>query len=419
MSAPRAFRAPTPILRQAEPLRIPRADTRALAIPATPAQPELLLACVGLFICTGVLAAIAPELFRLAKHVFYAAILVVVLLRWRASLQVALRDLPLCAFVALLLSSAFWSELPIWALKRGAVMLQTTAFGLYLASRFTPAEQLRALSYVMVALIASFGASALLDPATAFSSPGHPGAFRGPLVHKNHVALLMAVAIPALLLQIWSASRQRWLFLPALAAACVFLFLSQSLGGILVATMLCSLVVLHGTLGRRFAGWIALPVLGVVIGAAAAATGWLDPVLVALGKDPTLTGRTQIWEESVAILATRPWFGHSMVSFWQLDIVARTGIWFSNAHNGYLQLLIDLGLVGLVIFVFQLLTSLVRSFSFARRRVPAAVWPFVIAACVLVYNMIEVSVVEENSIVWVLYVSAGFAVRTPALRRPA
>lgn len=419
MSAPRAVRAPTPILHPAEALRIPRVETRARVAAATPAHAELLLACAGLFICTGVFAAIAPELFRMAKHVFYALILVIVLLRWRASLQVALRDLPLCAFALLLVSSALWSELPIWAFKRGAVMVQTTAFGLYLASRFTPAEQLRALAYVMVALVASFGASALLDPASAFASPGHPGAFRGPLVHKNYVAQLMAVAVPALLLQIWTAARQRWLFVPALAAACAFLFLSQSLGGVLVAAMLCSLVILHGTLGRRFAALVALPVIGVVVGALAAASGWLDPVLVALGKDPTLTGRIQIWEESVAILSDRPLLGHSMVSFWQLDIVARTGIWFSNAHNGYLQLLIDLGLVGLVIFVFQLVTSLVRSFAYARRRLPAAVWPFTIAACVLVYNMIEVSVVEENSLVWVLYVSASLAVRAPALRRPA
>jgi hypothetical protein len=40
-------------------------------------------------------------------------------------------------------------------------------------------------------------------------------------------------------------------------------------------------------------------------------------------------------------------------------------------------------------------------------------------ACVLVYNLIEVSVVEENSIVWVLYVAASLAVRSPAPRRPA
>jgi O-antigen ligase len=383
----------------------------------TSAHVELLLACVGLFIGTGLPEALAPGPFRWAKHAFYACITVLVLLRWRASLRVALRDPALCAFGALLLTSALWSELPVWAFKRGAVMVQTTAFGLYLASRFSFREQLRALAYVMVILLAAFVASALLDPVDAFSTPGHPGAFRGPLVHKNRVALLMAVAIPALLLEVWSAPRRRWLFAPALAAACLFLALSKSLGGTLVAAMLVSLVLLHRTAGRRHAWLLLVPVLLVVLGAAAAAAGWVDALLVALGKDPTLTGRIEIWEESAALLSARPLLGHSLASFWQLEIVSRTGVWFSNAHNGYLQLLIDLGLVGLLTFLCQLLTNLVRSFGYAHRPEPASVWPWCMAACVLVYNLIEVSVVEVNSIVWVLYVAASLAVGARTARR--
>jgi O-antigen ligase len=419
LSAPRAVRAPTPIVSGPTaplPLRLPRADAGARA--HAPPQ-ELLLVGVGLFICTGLPEAIAPGPFRIAKHAFYLSILAVVLLRWRTSLEVVLRDWVLCAFAALLLVSALWSELPVWAFKRGAVMVQTTAFGLYLASRFSFDEQLRALSAAMGVLLAALAASALLDPAGAFSSPDHPGAFRGPLVHKNHVALLMAVAMPALLLQVRNAPRARWLLLPALASAGVFLALSKSLGGTLVAALLCSLVLLHRRAARRHPLLLLLPVLAVVLGAVAAASGWLDPLLLALGKDPTLTGRKQIWTDSLALLSARPWLGHSLASFWQLEIVARTGVWFSNAHNGYLQLLIDLGLVGLSLFALQLLTSLVRSFSFARRAPVTSVWPWCMTACVLVYNLIEVSVVEENSIVWVLYVAASLAVRSPAPRRPA
>jgi O-antigen ligase len=110
-----------------------------------------------------------------------------------------------------------------------------------------------------------------------------------------------------------------------------------------------------------------------------------------------------------------------MASFWQLDIVEQTGIWFSNAHNGYLQLLIELGLIGLAIFGFQLLSTLVRSLRWTQLRPGdrAALWPYCVAAFMLVYNLFEVSVAEENSIVWVLYASASFAVRSPKVRRPA
>ncbi len=417
MSLARTARAPTPTT-------VPRV-ARGWLRPSTArssrvgTRVELALASFGLFICTGLPERLVPSEFRLVKHAFYAWIMCLLLLRWRATLRVATRDLALCCFAILLVSSALWSELPVWAFKRGAVMLQTTAFGLYLASRFSLSQQLRALCFVLTLLLAALAASALLDPVGAFASPGHPGAFRGPLVHKNHEALLMALAIPALLIQIRDAPRQRALFGAALAAALVFLVLAQSLGGRLVAAMLGAVVAAHSLLRPPRAWLLLVPTLVVALGTAAAVGGLLDGVLVALGKDTTLTGRTEIWEQTLKMLAERPLLGHSTASFWQLRIVASTGVWFSNAHNGYLQLLIDLGLIGFVTFVLQLLVSLVRSLAFAQRPEPAALWPYCVTALVLVYNLVEVSVVEENSIVWVLYVSASFAVRSPGLRRPS
>ena len=70
----------------------------------------------------------------------------------------------LFGLIAYLLASALWWDEPAWALKRGAVMAQTTAFGLYLASRFSVGEQLRVFSTVVVIALLVFAASALLDP---------------------------------------------------------------------------------------------------------------------------------------------------------------------------------------------------------------------------------------------------------------
>jgi O-antigen ligase len=198
--------------------------------------------------------------------------------------------------------------------------------------------------------------------------------------------------------------------------AVLFLVLAQSTGGMLVAGMLGLVVVARRWIRPLGVGVLLLPTLLVAVGSAAAIGGLLDGVLTAFGKDPTLTGRTEIWEQTMRLLSERPLLGHSMASFWQLDIVERTGIWFSNAHNGYLQLLIDLGLVGLATFVLHLLTTLVRSLRWARLRDWAAPWPHCMAVFLLVYNLIEVSVVKESSIVWVLYVSASLAVRSPAVR---
>lgn len=374
-------------------------------------------ALFGLLLCTGIPEALAPSAFRPLKHVFYLAVIGLLLLRWRASWSVAARDWGLWLLIAFLLSSALWSDEPTWAFKRAAVMAQTTAFGLYLASRFSVGEQLRVFSTLIVIALVVFAASALLDPVESFSTPGYDFAFRGPLPHKNEVARLMALATPALLLHMGAPGGRRWAMRLALAGAVLFLGLSNSLGGVLAAAMLCAVIGLH-RYARSAGAWVVvIPPLAVLLGSLAAAAGLLDPLLGALGKDPTLSSRTEIWSQSMQLVLERPLLGQSIASFWQQGIVEKTGMWFPNAHNGYLQLAIELGLVGLSLFLFQLSTTLVRSLPWTQLRDRAALWPYCVAAFVLVYNLWEVATVQESSILWVLYVSASLAVRAPAPRR--
>jgi len=376
---------------------------------------EPCLAFVGLLLCSGLPEALWSSAFRPLKHVFYAAILALIALRWRASLRVAARDWGLCFLTLLLFASALWSDEPTWAFKRAAVMAQTTAFGLYLASRFALGDQLRLFALVVAIALVAFAASALFDPAWAFAGSGYNAAFRGPLPHKNQVARLMVLAIGALLV-LWDGSvlRRGWLAL-GLAGSVTFLVLAKSLGGTLAAVMLGSMILAQRGLRSRWA--LALPPLVIVLASLAASSGLLDGLLFAVGKDPTLSARTEIWSNSLELVQQRPLLGLSIASFWQREIVEDTGMWFPNAHNGYLQLAIELGLVGLGVFVLQIGTTLVRSIAWARRPDRAAIWPCCVAAFVLVYNFWEVAIVEESSILWVLYVSASFAVRAPVARR--
>ncbi len=392
-----------------------RAGARSGRTWAPGAWAEPCVAFVGLLICTGLPEAMSTPGFRLLKHAFYAAVIGLLLLRWRASLQVASRDWFLWLLTGLLLASALWSDESAWAFKRAAVMAQTTAFGLYLASRFSVSEQLRLFSLVVAVALLVFAASALFDPVQSFSTPGYESAFRGPLPHKNQVARLMALGIGALLLLWGGSSARRGGIALALVGAFGFLVLSNSLGGVLAAAVLCSMIVAHRLVPS---GWVlAVPPLAVVVGSLAASSGLLDGLLLALGKDPTLSSRTEIWSHSLGLLSERPFLGLSITSFWQREIVESTGMWFPNAHNGYLQLAIELGLVGLGLFALQLSITLGRSLGWARQSDRTAIWPCCVAAFVLVYNFWEVATVEESSILWVLYVSASFVVRAPVARR--
>ena len=70
----------------------------------------------------------------------------------------------------------------------------------------------------------------------------------------------------------------------------------------------------------------------------------------AVGRDPTLTGRTVIWN-AVLSTHTNPLIGSGYESFWLgprlQEVWAQTGGGITEAHNGYLEIYLNLGIVGL------------------------------------------------------------------------
>src|SRR5262249_38003099 len=88
--------------------------------------------------------------------------------------------------------------------------------------------------------------------------------------------------------------------------------------------------------------------LALIIAVAGGLVLW-EPLLLALDKDSTLTGRTDIWTLVVDAIAERPWLGYGYGVFWQPENPRAQLIWyvldwqFTHAHNGWLETLLQLG----------------------------------------------------------------------------
>jgi exopolysaccharide production protein ExoQ len=80
----------------------------------------------------------------------------------------------------------------------------------------------------------------------------------------------------------------------------------------------------------------------------------------AVGRDPTLTGRTVIWS-AVLSTHTNPILGAGYDTFWLgprlLQVWSQTGSGINEAHNGYLELYLNLGIVGVLLIVGFLISS--------------------------------------------------------------
>jgi exopolysaccharide production protein ExoQ len=104
--------------------------------------------------------------------------------------------------------------------------------------------------------------------------------------------------------------------------------------------------------------------------------GWYGELLKALGRNATLTDRTIVWADALA-LHDRPLTGQGFESFWlgdRLDAMWAKWAWQPiQAHNGYLETYLNLGIVGVVLLAGFIVSTFRRisrelrtDFDFAR-----------------------------------------------------
>jgi O-antigen ligase len=81
---------------------------------------------------------------------------------------------------------------------------------------------------------------------------------------------------------------------------------------------------------------------------------FLEPIAMFTGKDLTFTGRTAIWEVLNEHIRLRPWFGGGYGAYWagatptspSFEMLTRLFFYPTEGHNGYLDVINDLGLAG-------------------------------------------------------------------------
>lgn len=141
-----------------------------------------------------------------------------------------------------------------------------------------------------------------------------------------------------------------WLFLWAHSMTALICFVIGV--GLLVATAFSAVarrpLAVHLLVGVILLGSFSVVVLGAGGG-----------LLETLGRDPTLTGRTAIWSRVLAMVEN-PWFGTGFESFWlgerlQRMLTVYRGI--NQAHNGYIEVFLNLGWTGVILLVAVLVTG--------------------------------------------------------------
>ena len=333
---------------------------------------------------------------------------------WKAR-EVARVCLRLPFLMALLLVcglSFIWSIDPGLTQRRSLAIIMTSAAGLYLGTRYSWQTMLRVLGLLWLTVgLASF-LTALLSPDFGRVHEIHIGAWKGLYYEKNQLGGHMArAALIAAFLWIMDRKwRPLWTGGFLLSTGLVLLTTSKtSLLGLLLGLGILALGawMKRGIRTSLSTLWIGAVLGGIVLAVFVFAS---DLIFALLGRDASLTGRTDIWITLVDYIEQRPLFGYGYGAFWAPESVP--GNWVREtlqwdaptAHNGWLEVAIALGLVGLVLLSLDFIQNTVRA-------VLAAIhtWTGLFALAFLgqffLFSLSESASLQQNSIVWLIYVA--------------
>jgi exopolysaccharide production protein ExoQ len=346
-------------------------------------------------------------------------------LRWPA---VFASNSALTAFLLFALASVIWSDYPFVSLKRWIRDLGMYLMVLVVLTDRRPLEAisilLRRLSFLLVCL------SVVLIKyyrhiAVSYNPWTGAPEFIGATTSKN---MLGAVCLISGLVFFWDTAehwrqrrlpriRRRLLINAVLIAMTLWLLnLSQSATSKVCLVIGCLIITIVRTKWvkanlRRLTGAIVATLAAYVV--LEFGFDFSSTVAPLIGRDPTLTGRTEIWSMVLA-LQGNPMFGVGYQAFWLGDrltaIISRTRF-LNESHNGYLETYLNLGFVGVVLIAF----IIVFSYRTIRRRLAlsAHLGSFSLALWVvmLFYNMTEAAF--GASLLWWVFLLCTIVVPRP------
>jgi len=356
----------------------------------------------------------ASAILRLIWLPVYAVTTVLLIARPGAALEVFGRNRLILALVGLTLVSVIWSVSPDTTLRRSFALIMTTLFGLWLASRWSWTELIILIATMFAGLVVLSTIMALAVPSLGVDHAVHAGAWKGIWWEKNTLGAMMAWGSLSFCAAAMMDRKRAplWAGFALWATALVLLSTSKTA---LLAWMIGPAGLIGILLCRQGFGFATLMIfLLITLSSTLGLLLLIAPVeaLQALGRDATLTGRTDIWGVLVNQALEAPWTGFGYKAYWVAEngpvfwVRQATGWDVPTAHNGWIELALAIGIPGVVGMAFLYVRTFARAFG-GLFRGPEAYWSIAFIAMIGIVSISESNLMQQNSLGWVLFVATS------------
>lgn len=258
----------------------------------------------------------------------------------------------------------------------------------------------------------------LLYPQYAVMSANHEGAWRGMFVHKNNFGGVMALTSVVFYAELFDldSKKSRAFSLTLFFFCCFLTLLSLSTSALIVLGS--SIVSFHAVAALKRARTLMQRVgaatlfLSLLISLQLLVHFYLAEILLLFGKEPTLTGRTELWDTFTRLTMQQPWIGYGIGLFSRPEIMyqysAEFGWAAKSTHSSYFDLLLGVGIPATILFVFTLFNS-IGPLIFDEKVEKVGVIP-VSTLCAVVCGILVYAISGSNafispSFIWVLLIS--------------
>ena len=305
-------------------------------------------------------------------------------------------DIFLGLFLLTMTLSGLWSQTPEITFRAIGAMWFITLVSIYVGKVYSWVE-----IYTLLRWLTGLLALWLLVK----TSPSPDGCWTGVLGHKNTFSFQMANTASLWILYATKNRKYRYLSLFIALIALVGLQKGCSGASRVLTAVLITLWSYLAVLKKLPVKWAFLFFILFLVGSITIGIlvlNNLEAIVVdGLKKDMTLTGRTDFWPLIIdRVNQTNPLFGFGVKGFWQpwrsLEnpaygiIEVKTGFVPPHSHNGFIDIICELGWVGLLFFTLSFFNNIFRGIKYlVKESFPESGLPLYLLTFILMTNLTE------------------------------
>lgn len=353
---------------------------------------------------------------------FIGMIPVVAVLVWRdfaGFKRVLDKSKVMIAFCALALLSCLWSTAPTISLLESCNLILAAACAFAAAAQLDTDAKIQVITHALLVIAGGSLAVCVLVPGYGVMSEEFPGAWRGLFVHKNVLGRMMCFAtICGVIGMLHGRTTLRSAML--VAASVTLVLMSKSKTALVLVISLLSVLPYLWLLQHQRNTFRALTITllmlcGIGIGWEST-QGTLLPFITdtanaaahTIGKNLSITGRDFIWRLCNDAISEKPMLGYGYNAFWvypgHVGWIWQATNWRTpHAHNGYIELMLGVGISGMVLYAAMMAAAIKRTLEHVTNVVAwTACWPLLSVAFILISACNESLLTNPVERIWVM-----------------